>query len=86
MGKALEWSDNPDLEGESTPLPVVLARTEENAIALQVDRVIGIREVVVKALGKQFSELDGVSGATVLGDDSVVIVLDLMALVGNADT
>ena len=46
---------------------------------------MGSREVVVRALGRQFAELDGVSGATVLGDDSVVIVRDVMALVGNAD-
>ena len=85
MGKVLERSDNPDLEGLVTPLPVILARTGDNAIAMQVDRVIGSREVVVKALGKQFSELDGVSGATVLGDGSVVIILDVMALVRGAD-
>ncbi len=85
MGKVLERSDNPDLEGQVAPLPVILARTGDNAIAMQVDRVIGSREVVVKALGKQFSELDGVSGATVLGDGSVVIILDVMALVRGAD-
>lgn len=85
MGKVLERSDNPDLEGQVAPLPVILARAGDNAIAMQVDRVIGSREVVVKALGKQFSELDGVSGATVLGDGSVVIILDVMALVRRAD-
>jgi len=37
--------------------------------------------VVVKSLGAQFSTVDGVSGATILGDGSVVIILDLAALI-----
>lgn len=63
------------------PLPVILARSGDHAVALQVDRVIGSREVVVKTLGPQFNEVGGISGATVLGDGSVVVILDVMALV-----
>jgi len=39
----------------------------------------------VKSLGPQFNEVGGVSGATVMGDGSVVIILDVMALVRSAD-
>ena len=39
----------------------------------------------MKTLGRQFSEVGGISGATVLGDGSVVIILDIMALVRTAD-
>ncbi|MCB1691603.1 MAG: Hpt domain-containing protein [Pseudomonadales bacterium] len=85
MGRLLEKAESPNLEGEVAPLPVVLARTGDNAVALQVDRVIGSREVVVKSLGPQFNEVGGISGATVLGDGSVVIILDVMALVRSAD-
>jgi chemosensory pili system protein ChpA (sensor histidine kinase/response regulator) len=81
MGKMLDKSDNPNLEGLVAQLPVILARSGDNAVALQVDRVIGSREVVVKTLGAQFNEVGGISGATVLGDGSVVIILDVMALV-----
>ena len=62
-------------------MPVILARSGDHAVALQVDRVIGSREVVVKALGPRFNDVAGVSGATVLGDGSVVVILDVMALV-----
>jgi chemosensory pili system protein ChpA (sensor histidine kinase/response regulator) len=85
MGKMLEKAEDPNFEGQVTPLPVILARSGEHAFALQVDRVIGSREVVVKTLGRQFSEVSGVSGATVLGDGKVVIILDIMALVLNAE-
>ena len=50
-------------------------------MALQVDRLLGSREIVVKTLGVQFSTVRGVSGATVMGDGSVVVILDLHALI-----
>ncbi|MBT5722910.1 MAG: response regulator [Gammaproteobacteria bacterium] len=81
MGKMLDKLDDPNLTGQVVPLPVILARSGDHAVALQVDRVIGSREVVVKTLGAQFSDVGGISGATVLGDGSVVIILDCMALV-----
>ncbi len=85
MGTLLDKGGEPVLEGQVSPLPVILARSGDNAVALQVDRVIGSREVVVKSLGPQFNEVGGVSGATVLGDGSVVIILDVMALVRSAE-
>jgi len=81
IGKMLDKMDDPDLTGQVAPLPVILARSGDHAVALQVDRVIGSREVVVRTLGAQFSDVGGISGATVLVDGSVVIILDCMALV-----
>jgi chemosensory pili system protein ChpA (sensor histidine kinase/response regulator) len=49
--------------------------------ALQVDSLLGSREIVVKALGPQFAGVKGVSGGTILGDGSVVIILDLPAMI-----
>ncbi len=85
MGKILARSDVPNLAGKTSPLPVILARSGDHAVALQVDSVIGSKEVVVKSLGKQLSKIGGVSGATILGDGSVVIILDVMALVRASD-
>jgi len=59
----------------------VLIRGGDHAVAVQVDRLLGSREIVVKTLGPQFSMVDGLSGATVLGDGSVVVILDLHALI-----
>ncbi len=83
IGKMLDKVGNPNLTGQVVPLPVILARSGDHAVALQVDRVIGSREVVVKTLGSQFRNVGGISGATVLGDGRVVIILDCMALVRN---
>jgi chemosensory pili system protein ChpA (sensor histidine kinase/response regulator) len=43
--------------------------------------VQGSREIVVKSLGPQFAGVGGISGATILGDGSVVVILDLLALI-----
>ena len=54
-------------------------RNAEPATAVQVDSLMGSREVVVKSLGPQFAAVPGLSGATVLGDGSVVVILDMLA-------
>jgi chemosensory pili system protein ChpA (sensor histidine kinase/response regulator) len=80
LGTMLDSDAHPKLDGQSLPLPVVLVRSAENTVALQVDRLLGSREIVVKTLGAQFSAVRGVSGATVMGDGSVVVILDLHAM------
>jgi chemosensory pili system protein ChpA (sensor histidine kinase/response regulator) len=81
----LERGDDPILEGQVAPLPVILARSGDDSVALQVDRVIGSREIVSKSLGPQFNEVAGVSGATVMGDGSVVIILDVLAFIRKSE-
>src|SRR5690606_3186192 len=71
----------PRLEGMSLPLPVVLVRSTEHAVAIQVDKLMGSREIVVKSLGPQFAAVEGLSGATVMGDGSVVVILDPNAII-----
>ncbi|MES2822041.1 MAG: Hpt domain-containing protein [Pseudomonadota bacterium] len=81
LGSMLDSDARPKLDGQSLPLPVVLVRSAENTVALQVDRLLGSREIVVKTLGVQFGSVCGVSGATVMGDGNVVVILDLHALI-----
>jgi chemosensory pili system protein ChpA (sensor histidine kinase/response regulator) len=81
LGSMLDSEAKPKLDGQALPLPVVLVRSAEHTVALQVDRLLGSREIVVKTLGAQFSAVRGVSGATVMGDGSVVVILDLHAMI-----
>jgi len=81
LGEMLNTGANPKLEGQVLPIPVVLVRSAEHAVALQVDSLMGSREIVVKTLGSQFSNVAGLSGATVMGDGSVVVILDPHAMV-----
>jgi chemosensory pili system protein ChpA (sensor histidine kinase/response regulator) len=66
--------------------PLLLIRSGELHVAVQVDNLIGSREVVVKAMGPQFAHLRGVAGATILGDGRVVLILDTSDLVRLAST
>ena len=69
---------------EPSSVPMVLVRSGDHAVAIHVDSVHGSREIVVKSLGPQFAGVGGISGATILGDGSVVVILDLLALIRAA--
>jgi len=81
LGSLLNSDHHPKLQGQALPLPVILVRGAEQPMALQVDNLMGSREIVVKSLGPQFSTVRGVSGATILGDGNVVVILDLPAMI-----
>ena len=67
-------------EGDLT-VPVVLVRAGDHSTGLVADELIGSREIVVKSVGPQISSIRGISGATILGDGRIVIILDIGALV-----
>lgn len=79
LGELLHTVPRPKLLGQSLPLPVLLVDYNEHRIAVQVDAMAGTREIVVKSLGPQFAAVQGLSGATILGDGRVVLILDLLA-------
>jgi two-component system chemotaxis sensor kinase CheA len=54
------------------------------AVGLAVDRIIGQREVVVRTLTDALIKVDGIVGATDLGDGKVVLILDAARLAAQA--
>ena len=75
---ALEPSPLPE---QDVTIPVVLVRAGEHSTGLVADELVGSREIVVKSVGPQISGIRGISGATILGDGRIVIILDIGALV-----
>ncbi|MDH4215340.1 MAG: response regulator [Gallionella sp.] len=61
-------------------MPKVLIHTMGGAVALLVDRLIDSRSVMVKNMGKYLPHVHGVSGVTLLGDGSVVPLLNIPEL------
>jgi len=62
-------------------VPVILVRAGEYSAALLIDELIASQEIVVKSLGPQLSSIRGISGATILGDGRIVLILDINTLV-----
>ena len=62
-------------------LPLLLLHTGEHQVALQVDELLGTRQVVVKSLGKQVGSVRWITGGTILADGRVALILDLASLV-----
>ncbi|UGQ17356.1 chemotaxis protein CheA [Borrelia sp. RT1S] len=56
---------------------VVVVNTNSGRIGIVVDEVLGQHQTVIKALGKVYSRVEGVSGATILGDGSLALVIDI---------
>ena len=69
-------------QGNSTIMVVVEA--EGSRVALRVDALLGQHQVVVKNLESNYRKVPHVSGATILGDGNVALILDTAALVRHA--
>ncbi|HHY47661.1 MAG TPA: chemotaxis protein CheA [Firmicutes bacterium] len=59
---------------------VVIVETGQRRIGLAVDSLIGEREVVLKSLSKVLGDVTGIAGATILGDGSVALIVDVPGL------
>ena len=69
------------LPEEEASVPVILVHAGEYSAALLVDEMLASREIVVKAVGPQLASIRGISGATILGDGRIILILDIHALV-----
>jgi chemosensory pili system protein ChpA (sensor histidine kinase/response regulator) len=69
------------LPEDDPSVPVILVNAGEYSAALLVDEMLASREIVVKAVGPQLASIRGISGATILGDGRIVLILDIHALV-----
>jgi two-component system, chemotaxis family, sensor kinase CheA len=63
---------------------VVILETEGRKAALFVDELVGQQQVVVKNLEANYRKVAGISGATILGDGGVALILDVAALVRSS--
>ena len=64
---------------------IVIVRHEGERVGLVVDRVLGTHQTVIQSLGRFFRDIHVVSGATVMGDGRVALIMDIAAGVRLAD-
>lgn len=74
------------LHGEPPDIEqVVITNLGGNRIGFVVDAVVGEHQTVIKTLGRAYRNVLGISGATILGDGSVALILDIPQLVQEAE-
>lgn len=72
-----------DVESTKSPdanLVVVIVKKGDRMAGLVIDELIGQQEIVIKSLGKYIKQCKFISGATILGDGEVALILDANAL------
>lgn len=65
---------------------VVIVRAHGQRMGLVVDRILGTHQTVVQSLGRFYRDATHVSGATILGDGQVALILDVAGLVRTIET
>ncbi len=73
-----------DIESKKLPeedLVVVIVKKGEQLVGLVIDELMGQQEIVIKPLGKYINKCKFISGATILGDGEIALILDTNALV-----
>ncbi len=71
---------NLDITPGKEDLVVVVETETDGRVAIVVDELLGQRQVVLKSLEANFKRVEGVSGATILGDGRVALIIDIPAL------
>ncbi len=71
----------PQQPADGTDTIAVIVEAEGQRLALVVDELVGQQQIVVKSLEANFRRVPGLSGATVMGDGSVALILDVSHLV-----
>jgi chemosensory pili system protein ChpA (sensor histidine kinase/response regulator) len=84
LGEVLGAAPRPASFDGNVPQPLLLVRAPDHQVALHVDALAGSREIVVKSLGPQFAAVPGLTGATILGDGRVVLIIDPLAQIRAA--
>jgi two-component system chemotaxis sensor kinase CheA len=73
-----------DRRSPEESLVIIVESDTSNCIGLLVDTIDDRRELVVKSLDQHLYPINGLSGATILGDGSIALILDIDALVSSA--
>ena len=67
--------------GDISEKLLVVVEAEGRKVGLMVDELLGQQQVVIKSLDSNFRSVPGISGATILGDGMVSLILDTSGLV-----
>ena len=88
-GDLISYISLRDLFEIRTPAPalekIVIVHHEGQRVGLVVDRVLGSHQTVIQSLGRYYRNIDVASGATIMGDGRVALILDIGGLIRRAN-
>jgi two-component system chemotaxis sensor kinase CheA len=61
--------------------PVIVVDYMNSPIAILVDQFLNRQEVVIKSLSEHYRTIDGISGASILGDGSIILIIDVNGII-----
>lgn len=70
-----------DIDNKDEDLAVVIVKKGDKQAGLIVDSLIGQQEIVIKGLGKYLSSIEYLSGATILGNGNISLIIDVNSLI-----
>ena len=70
----------PSKKAPDENMVVVIVKKGDKQAGLVIDELLGQQEIVIKSLGKYMKQTKIISGATILGDGEVALILDANAL------
>jgi two-component system chemotaxis sensor kinase CheA len=62
---------------------VVIVGIAERQIGIEVDELLGQKEIVIKSLGSYIGRVPGIAGSTIMGDGTVILILDINELINK---
>ncbi len=62
---------------------VVVVGLAEKRFGIKVDELLGQKEVVIKSLGSYLGNINGIAGSTIMGDGTVVMIIDISELINK---
>jgi len=85
LNQLLKGKLNGEQKEESDWQYVVGIGIAEKRYGIKVDELVGQQEVVIKSLGAYLGKVDGIAGSTIMGDGTVVMILDINELFNNLE-
>lgn len=80
------YDDLPQEDNDKKWQYVVIISAGDRKYGIRVDELIGQKEIVIKSLGSYLGNIEGLAGATIMGDGKVVMILDIGDLVNKIVT
>jgi two-component system chemotaxis sensor kinase CheA len=90
LGGIFSWhtknhaNETTENRSEDAPTTLVIINERGRELGLAVDHVIGEQDIVIKSMAENYRNVQGVAGASILGDGRVSLILDIAALIDMA--